>query len=252
MIRALLVDDEPLGRASLRALVEVTPDFEIVGEASNGIEAVERIEDLQPDVVFLDIEMPGLNGFEVLEQVHPAPRVVFVTAYDEYAVRAFEASALDYVLKPISAQRVESTLKRVRAALTTATPATNYEETLRRTLAEFSRGSSSLPRRVAARQGKRIVLLGLREVTHFAIEDTLVFAHTREGRFLVEKTIAQVEEWLEPAGFFRISRAAVVNLEFARELMPWFSGTWRLKLSSGEELDVSRERAKLLKDRLGL
>jgi DNA-binding LytR/AlgR family response regulator len=255
-IRVLIADDEPLARSALRVLVERAEGFEVAGEAANGIEAVESIEELRPDVAFLDIEMPGLGGFEVIEHLRPpAPRVVFVTAYDQYAVRAFEAAALDYVLKPISEGRLEFTLGRIRAALA-APGAADYEGVLRRVLAGLARSpgdpTPAAPRRLAARQGKRIVLLSLREATHFAIDDALVFAFTRNGRFLVEKTIAEIEQWLEPAGFFRISRGAIVNLDYVRELTPWFSGTWKVKLASGEELDVSRERARQLKERLGL
>jgi two-component system, LytTR family, response regulator len=247
VIHALLVDDEELARRSLKTALAAEPDVEVVAEASNGVEALERIAAHQPDVVFLDIEMPGLNGFEVLDNLQAAPLIVFVTAYDEYAVRAFETNASDYVLKPIQQARVAQAVERVRVSL--ARGAGSNADMLRKLVAELRPGA---PRKIAAKKGKRIVLLALKDVIRAAIDDKLVFLHTADDRYLTEKTIGELEELLEAGGFFRISRGELVNLEYVREIVPWFSGTYKVKLSTGAELDVSRDRGRRLKEVMGI
>ena len=246
MIRTLLVDDEELARSTMRRALAGAPDIDLVGEAANGVEAIESIAELHPDLVLLDIEMPGLDGFEVAQQITAPAAIVFVTAYDEYAVRAFEANAIDYLLKPVQPERVERMLMRVRERLsgrTTQQPGA---------VLDIARQRTGPIRRLAARRGKRIVIVPLREVIRVEIEDKLVFACTATERLLVEKTIGELETLLQPAGFLRISRGELVNLEMVRELMPWFSGTWRVKLSNGEDRDVSRERARQLKEAMGI
>ncbi len=246
-IRTILVDDEDLARGAMRRALASSPDIEIVGEAGNGVEAVEMIEDLRPELVLLDIEMPGFNGFEVVQHLEKVPGIVFVTAYDEYAVRAFEANAIDYLLKPVQPERLERALARIRGRGEQPSD-TEYADRAR----VLARERSGPVRRIAARRGKRIVIIPLREIIRFEIEDKLVFAITAGDRLLVERTIGELEQMLEPAGFLRISRSELVNLETVRELLPWFSGTWRVKLANGEERDVSRERARQLKEAMGV
>ncbi len=243
-IRALLVDDEDLARIALRRALEQEHDIEIVGEATNGIEAIEKIAELRPDLVLLDIEMPGFDGFEVVQQLTDPPVIVFVTAYDEYAVRAFEANAIDYLLKPVQPERLSRALDRVQQR---GNHGAKVKEIAAREIAR-----SGPVRRIAARRGKRIVIVPLREVIRVEIEDKLVFAITANDRLLVEKTISELESILGPSGFLRISRGELVNLEMVKELVPWFSGTWRVKLANGEERDVSRERARQLKEAMGV
>lgn len=243
-IRALVVDDEDLARIALRRVLEPERDIEIVGEAANGLEAIEKIGELRPDLVLLDIEMPGFDGFEVVQQLNDPPAIVFVTAYDEYAVRAFEANAIDYLLKPVQPERLARALERVRQRMRSSEHGGRVKE--------VARERSGPVRRIAARRGKRIVIVPLREVIRVEIEDKLVFAVTAHDRLLVEKTISELEAILEPSGFLRISRGELVNLEMVKELVPWFSGTWRVKLANGEERDVSRERARQLKEAMGV
>lgn len=250
MIRALIVDDEGPARLHLRRLLEAEAGVEIVGDAANGIEALEQIPDLRPDVVFLDIEMPVMNGFDVVRNLSEAPLVVFATAYDEFAVKAFEANALDYILKPVQPQRVRQTLGRIRTALNTG--ASEYRDAMREVLTVMERERATPLSKLAVRRGKRIILLGLREVLHISIEDKLVFAHTANEKFLLEKTVGEAEEMLENAGFRRISRGTIVNMDHVRELIPWFSGTYRVKLGNGVELDVSRDRARQLTQAMGV
>ncbi|MFN0101771.1 MAG: LytR/AlgR family response regulator transcription factor [Bryobacteraceae bacterium] len=246
MIRALVVDDEDLPRLQLRNMLSKYLDLD-VAEASDGVEALERIQEIRPDVVFLDIEMPGLTGFEVLQNLSGTPLIVFATAYDEYAIKAFEANAIDYLLKPIQPARLTQTLHRIRAALQDR-PAT-YEAGLRKALLDVRRGP---PTRIAVRKNKRIILLPLRSVLWAGVEDRLVFLHTANERHLTDKTIGDLEEMLKKTGFFRVNRSDLVNLEYVRELAPWSSGTFRLTLTNGAELSVSRDRVRQLKSIIGL
>ena len=241
-LRALIVDDEDLARSALRRMLTEAGGVEIVGDASNGVEALEAIAELKPDVALLDIEMPGFDGFEVAQHLENPPAIDFVTAYDEYAVRAFEANAIDYLLKPVRPERLERALARVRARLGTPDAAK---------VREVARERGGPLQRIAARRGKRIVIVPVRDIVRIEIEDKLVFAVTLGDRLLIEKTITELEAMLEPAGFLRISRGELVNLETVKELLPWFSGTWRVKLANGEERDVSRDRAKQLREAMG-
>lgn len=250
MIRVLVVDDEEPARLHLIRLLTAEAGIRIAGQASNGIEALELIADLNPDVVFLDIEMPAMNGFEVLRNLTRTPLVVFATAYDEFAVKAFEANALDYLLKPVQPQRVRQTLERIHSVLHSG--GSEYRDAMRDVLSLMEKERGTPPTRLAARRGKRIILLPLHEVLHITIEDKLIFAHTGKEKFLVEKTVTELEQMLDCAGFRRISRGTLVHMEHVRELVPWFSGTWRVKLSSGAELDVSRDRARALTDAMGV
>jgi two-component system LytT family response regulator len=242
-LRALIVDDEDLARSALRRMLAEAGGVDVVGEASNGVEALEEIAELKPDVVLLDIEMPGFDGFEVVQQLENPPAIVFVTAYDEYAVRAFEANAIDYLLKPVRPERLEVALARVRERLGAPEAAKVHA---------VARERGGPLQRIAARRGKRIVIVPVRDIIRIEIDDRLVFAVTASGRLLIEKTITELEAMLEPAGFLRISRGELVNLETVKELLPWFSGTWRVKLANGEERDVSRDRAKQLREAMGI
>jgi DNA-binding LytR/AlgR family response regulator len=244
--RALVVDDEDLPRLQLKSMLSEHSDIDVF-EASDGVEALERIEETPPDVIFLDIEMPGLNGFEVLQHLTIPPLIVFATAYDEYAIKAFEANAIDYLLKPIQPQRLLQSLDRIRAALQRR-PAL-YEAALRNVLLDLRRGP---PTRLAVHKNNRIVLLPLGAVLWAAVEDRLVFLHTTTERYLSDRTIGELEEMLKGAGFFRVNRSEVVNLEHVREVAPWTSGGCHLTLTNGAGLTVSRDRVRSLKSLVGL
>ena len=243
-MRILIVDDEAPARQQLARALSRHADVQIAGEATNGLQALEQVEELRPDVVFLDIEMPGLNGIEVASNLAHPPLIVFVTAYDEYAVKAFETHATDYLLKPLEEARLHQTLDRLRSQLTS-----RQQPDVRELIAALL--PRTLPTRIAARKGKRIVLLGTSDMLYVTTEDKLVFIVTAEGRFLVDRTVSDLETTLEAHGFFRISRSEIANIAHAAELIPWFNGTWRLKMSNGTELDVSRERARKLKELVG-
>ena len=246
MIRALVVDDEDLPRNGLKTMLEEQQDIEVF-DARDGVEALEQIEAIRPDVVFLDIEMPGLSGFEVLEHLAVVPLIVFATAYDEYAIKAFEANAVDYLLKPIQLPRLSATMERIRGALKQG-PAP-YEAALRKVLLELRH---RVPERLAGRRNKRIVLLPKRSVVWVGVEDRLVFLHTANERYLSDRTIGELEEILKDGGFVRVNRSGLVNLDHVREMAPWMSGAWRITMSNGAELSVSRDRVRDLKALVGL
>jgi DNA-binding LytR/AlgR family response regulator len=245
MITSLLIDDEAPARLHLRRLLAAHTDVQIVGDAANGLEALERIAELQPHVIFLDIEMPALNGFEVIRELRIPPVTVFTTAFDQYAVRAFDANALDYLLKPVQPDRLAQTLGRVRSTLSGRREA-NADGLRKAAMTLMAPAVTKL----TGRRGNRLILLSPRDVLFVAVEDQLAFLHTATDRFLTERTLAELEQLLDPSGFIRISRSALVNLQHARELMPWTSGTWRIKMSNQAELEVSRERGRALKQRL--
>jgi two-component system, LytTR family, response regulator len=246
MIRTLIVDDEDWPRVQLKNMLAEQPEAEVF-EAHDGIDALERIQESRPDVVFLDIEMPGLTGFEVVEQLAAAPLIVFATAYDEYAVKAFEANAIDYILKPIQPARLLVTWERIRTALHERP--VGYPQDLRKLVQEMRRGA---PARLAAHRNKRIVLVPTRSVLWVGVEDRLVFLHTTTEKLLIDRTIGELEELLCGGAFARVNRSELVNLEHIREIAPWTSGTWRITLTGGAELGVSRERVRHLKSLVGL
>lgn len=239
MIRALVVDDEELARRNLIGMLE--GDVEVAGEAGNGVEAIEKVFDLAPDVIFLDVEMPEMNGFEMLAQLSSPPHVVFVTAYDHHAIQAFEAHAVDYILKPLRRQRVAKAVEQVRVRLKNGS-----SDSLQGVLRQFP-----VAMKIAGRRGRKICLLSPADVLWIGVDDRLVFLYTAQERFLANRAIVDLEAMLSPQGFFRVSRGEMVNLQHARELIPGSSGTWRLILSNGREIDVSRERSRELRGAMG-
>jgi DNA-binding LytR/AlgR family response regulator len=265
MIRALIVDDERRARAYLAKLVAAHADVQIVGEARDGLSALQEIDRLKPDLVFLDVQMPELTGLDVARALprDRAPVIVFTTAYDQYALDAFEVSATDYLLKPYDDERLARSLERVRAYLRGGAPSDRgtVAERLEHLLSAIekavepesqSRADCPALRRVPAQTRAGIVLLDVDEVYQIASEDRLVFAHTREGRFLVNFSIKDLEARLPAEAFFRSHRSCLVNLQHVREVVPWFHGKLMLKLDDGSEAVVSEDRAPRLRALLGL
>jgi DNA-binding LytR/AlgR family response regulator len=250
MFRALIVDDEELARKELREILTEAPEIEIIGEAANGLQAVEQITRLQPDIVFLDIEMPGLNGFEVVNAVNSPPEIIFVTAYDHYAVQAFEINAVDYLLKPVSPDRVRKAITRFCGE---GRPSQSAEEqTRQQMLLSMQIRNPSCISRIAAYKGPNISLVNIADIITVKVEEKLVFIYTKTGRFIINKTISEMEQFLSLKDFFRINRSTLLNLNYLSEIIPWFSGTYKLKLDTGEELSLSRERVRKFKETVGL
>ena len=250
-LRAFLIDDEPLALRRLARLLESTARVEIVGRATDPAIGLVQMESQTVDVLFLDIHMPGLSGFDVVKRLPPGPMVVFTTAYDHYAVQAFEANAADYLLKPIEPERIERTLDRLERRR-----GTPPRDELRAVLETLAR---SLPRRsflerLAARIGERIHLLDVGDVTHVVARDRGVYAVSAGKEHLLDGTLAELERRLDPARFVRIHRGALVNLAWVADVHAHFGGRLmiRLKDPARTELEVARDRVRALKERLGL
>jgi len=229
-MKALVVDDEPLARRELRRLLAAFPHVEVVGEAGNIDEARARIEALTPDVVFLDIQMPGGTGFDLLTQLHRVPRIVFTTAYDQYAVKAFDVNALDYLLKPIEPERLATALRKIEA-----TPAPRP-------------ATADAPlEQLFIRDGPRCWFVPLREVSLFTTEGNYVRLLWGAERPLLGRSLTALEENLDPKRFFRANRGQVVNLDFIQQVELGEGGRLHVQLRDGPEIEVSRRQARLFR-----
>lgn len=249
MIRAFIVEDEQPAIARLKELLKEVPDVEIVGIYSSGAEAVPRIDELKPELIFLDVHLTDMLGVDMLRLVTHQPAVIFTTAYDQYAVEAFELGAVDYLLKPFSAERLEQALQRVRERRSVGADATRQLETL------FShwRMPHAFLQRIPARAGNKIIILRDEDIVYFASENKLVFAHLFEKKRLINYTLEELQQRLNPDNFFRIHRSTIVNLNYVKSIEPWFAGGYRMTVrdKQGSELNISRNAAKELRKKLG-
>jgi DNA-binding LytR/AlgR family response regulator len=248
-VRAVLVDDEPLARTRLRRLLAEHPDVEIVGDAADGDAALTLLAQAEPDLVFLDVQMPGLSGFDVLARLETRPHIIFVTAHDEFAVRAFEEQAVDYLLKPVEPARLARALARVTG---TRPAERDAGERLERLLAAVVRAKEP-PRRIAVRRGAKVTLVEPESVIFCRAEDKYAVLYTAEGEHVVDRTIEELDQTLDPTVFLRIHRSAIVNLAFVRDLTALEGGRFMvtLKDAAGTQLFASRNGAKLLREKLG-
>ena len=249
-IRTLIVDDEPLARKRLQRLLSDETDVEVVGECGDGLEAVEAIRSRTPDLVFLDVQMPGLDGFGVVEQVGPEaiPAVVFVTAYDQHALRAFEVSALDYLLKPFLPERFQRAMGRARKQLS-GDRDERTQEKLVQLLAQVS-GRRWLDR-LLVKSESRVYFLKAEEIDWVEAADNYVQLHVGKEVHLLRETMARLEASLDPARFLRIHRSTIVNLDRVKEMHPWFSGEYVVLLNDGTQLRLSRGYRAKMEERLG-
>ena len=250
MLSVLLVDDEPLARERLRTLLKGEDDVRIVGECASGRPAVKAIQEKRPDLVFLDVQMPGLDGFGVVEEIGRSemPAVVFVTAFDQYALKAFEVHALDYLLKPFDKERFHATLERAREAIRLR--AGRPDERMVTLLQELAARRKFAERLVVKCNGKER-LVPVDEVSWFEAAGNYVRIHSGGERLLLRETMANLETRLDPDRFARIHRSTIVNLGKVKELEPWFHGDYVVRLSDGQKLTLSRSyRARLL-EKLG-
>jgi len=249
MIRTLIVDDEKFSRVSLRKLLKPYSQIEVVDEAADGVEAIEKIEAQKPDLVFLDIQMPGLNGFEVLRSValDRKPQVVFVTAYDKYAVKAFEVDAIDYILKPIDEARLKLTVDKIceKGKLVEG----NYEK-IRKLLLNLDKSRAALPH-IPLRRGKRIVLMNPGEIHYLKSEQGVTIVVTQSGEYWTNYTLTEVEGILDEQMFFRTHRSTIINLNRIKEIVPAQSGVYDVYLNDTNRtcLPLSRDRARVLRER---
>jgi two-component system LytT family response regulator len=269
-LRAYLVDDEPLAIERLTRLLAPFDNLQIAGSATDPAQALDFLNgqtadppnNEQPkneliDVLFLDIQMPGLTGFDLLARLAVQPFVIFTTAFDEYALRAFEVNSIDYLVKPIEPAQLARALSKLARLRPIPKPQWQQSPELPHLLQELAQSlraqRADYPRRIASRVGERISFLDLDEVTHFIAHDKLTFAIVNGHRHAVDQTIVELERRLDPARFLRIHRSALVNTDFIHEVNSWFAGKVVLTLKDPQhtQLPVARDRVKILKSRLG-
>lgn len=237
-------------------MLAATGRVEIAGACTDPVEAVDAILRAKPDVLFLDIEMPGMSGFQMLSKVEAQPLIVFTTAYDQYALEAFGVNSVDYLLKPIEASQLTRALDKIERIRGGGESRPDIQVLLERIAALAGAGGRppEYPDRVASRIGERVEFIELARVTHFFARDKLTYAATPAKNYVVGQTIQQLEDRLDPRKFVRIHRATLVNLDYVHELHNWFAGRMVLRLKDAKhaELTVSRDRVHALKERLGL
>jgi two-component system LytT family response regulator len=250
-LRCLLVDDEPLALKRLDNLLVAHPEIDIIGKISRPSEAVRQIDTLEPDLLFLDIQMPGMNGFEVLENVKRQPMTIFVTAYDRYALEAFEVNSVDYLLKPVQRERLEKAIQKAVRFYAQPGAASDSNPDLKQFL-EFIRQRGAAPKRLVSRNGDKLVLIEPSEVAFFRAENKYTFAVTVRGEYILDYTLQQLSETLPPNRFISIHRSYIVNLDWIAELARGFGGGMlcRLKPPISKDLPISRSQLKQLRDRI--
>ncbi|MBC7922612.1 MAG: LytTR family transcriptional regulator DNA-binding domain-containing protein [Ferruginibacter sp.] len=240
-MRALIIDDERLARSELRRMLEVFPRIDVVGEAVNAEEALQKIDELAPDLLFLDIQMPGKNGFELLSSLEgKVPEVIFTTAYDEYALKAFEYNALDYLLKPIDGQRLAEAIQKVDE---NERPEVAKKEN-QKVLTEDDQ--------VFVKDGEKCWFVKLAKVRLFESMGNYVRLHFDDQKPLILKSLNTLEERLEPSTFFRANRKHIINLQWVDKIEPWFSGGLQVTLRGGDKIEISRRQAIRFKELLSL
>jgi DNA-binding LytR/AlgR family response regulator len=265
-LTALIIDDEPLARQELQYLLERAGGVEVLAQGTNGIEAVELIRTHKPDLVFLDVQMPGLDGFGVLKKLLdrkvPLPQVVFATAFNQYAVRAFEVNAVDYLLKPFDRKRVMQTIEKAMARLATPAESANLNheagaklDALLRLVEEQAQPSKANSGKVIVRAQSRLLLVDQREICFASIEEGTISVVTRslEGHSNC-RTLEELMDQLDPETFWRAHRSYLVNIQHIREVVPWFKSTYQLRMDDAQktEIPVSRAQTKRLRELFNL
>lgn len=240
-MKTLIIDDERLARKELIQLLSKYPEIQIEGECSNGEEALQMIEQLQPDLIFLDVQMPGMTGFELIEKLESVPHVIFVTAYDDYALKAFEVNAMDYVLKPVEEDRLAEAVQRVvRAKM--------IEDQRMRASQELRLGQSD---QIFLKDGEKCWFVTLDQVKMFESEGNYVRVFFGTFKPLILKSLNNLEERLDHT-FFRVNRKFIVNLRWVQSVENWFNGGLRLTLKDGTQVEVSRRQSARFREMMSL
>jgi two-component system LytT family response regulator len=243
MHKAIIIDDERLARNELKKLLSDFPEIEVVGEAANAAEGIEKIEQLMPDLIFLDIQMPGKTGFDMLTELDRAPHVIFTTAYDEFALKAFEVNALDYLMKPVEPKRLVDALHKLQLA---------EEKEMAASIAGINRGMLSENDQVFVKDGERCWFVKLSEVRLFESVGNYAKVFFGSNKPLILKSLNALEERLDEKVFFRANRKHIVNLRMIEKVEPYFNGGLLLDLRAGEKIEVSRRQAVKFKEMMSL
>jgi two-component system, LytTR family, response regulator len=235
----LIIDDEPPARARLHQLLESFPEtFRVVDEAKNGTEAVEKINQLQPDVIFLDIEMPGLNGFEVLQRLDKIPIVIFCTAFDQYSLKAFETNSIDYLLKPVRLERLQQTVDKLSSLTNNLS-----SETILEVLAAFyNQKEEKKMTSITVKKGDKLIFVKLEEVTHFEADEKYVSVHTNKDIHLIEQSLSQLELKL-PDFFIRIQRSIIINKNYVVDVQKYFNSRFVIRLNNPKKTSITSGRS---------
>ena len=239
-MKALIIDDERLARTELKRLLTPFKDLQVVGEAVNADDAADKINELKPDLLFLDIQMPGKSGFDLLEELDSVPTVIFTTAYDEYALKAFEYNALDYLLKPIEPKRLEETINKL------------IEKDRKKNAADSDKEILAESDQVFVKDGERCWFVRLEKVRLLESEGNYVRLYFEDHKPLILRTLNYLDERLDSKAFFRANRKHIVNLKWIDSIEPWLNGGLLVKLKDGHKVEVSRRQAIKFKDMLSL
>ena len=246
-IRTVIIDDEQPARDLILHFLSKFPEFDVVAEASDGFKGLQVIQEYKPEVVFLDIQMPKLTGFEMLELIETKPLIIFSTAYDHFAIKAFDMNAVDYLLKPYSKERFGGAIQRVIAKLESNSEPEDVNKNLVRTLEE----NPEQIHRVAIRTAQKIQVVGVNDINYFEAADDYVMIHTAEGRYLKEKTMKYFETHLDPKQFIRIHRSFLLNIRELDRLERYEKDSYVVILKNKSQLKVSASGYKLLREMLG-
>jgi len=236
MMKTILIDDEPLAIAELQSMLKVFPEIEVVASANDAGEAIERINQLAPQLIFLDINMPGKNGFELLAELPQAPEVIFVTAYDQYAIKAFEVNALDYVLKPVNPERLREAVSKV----------------IRKSSRPAASAELDPNKKIFIKDGEQCFFVPIHQIFYVESVGNYVRLYFRDKKAMLHRSLNYMEEKLPQEHFFRTSRQEIININFIKNIIPYFSNTLQVELESGLKIDLSQRQSVKFKEKMGI
>ncbi len=239
----IILDDEALARQVVREYTEKHSDLEILAEYGDPLEAYAYINRFKPDLIFLDIQMPEINGFELLEKLNDSPVVIFCTAYDEHAIKAFEKNAIDYLLKPFNQNRFDQALDKARKYLGSEIILQDFNQ-----LFSYLKQDKTDVSRLLVKDGDQLVIIEPEEIIRIEAQDDYCLLHTRKGKFLVSKTMQQLKNRFSNFSFCRVHRSTMVNLNFVKEIQPWSSGRYLLIMKNGDKVESSKSGARAIKE----
>jgi two-component system LytT family response regulator len=233
-VQAIIIDDEPLAVAELQRMLEPYPQVEVIATATRSADALQKIKQLNPDVIFLDINMPEMNGFQLLEALDETPEVIFITAYDEFAVKAFEVNALDYLLKPVNAERLAEAIKKLTLPQLDNKPRLEADK------------------KIFIKDGEQCFFIPLKEIMYLESAGNYVKVFFKDKRPMLHRSLNYMEERLTDSIFFRASRQFIINTDFIRSIDPFLNGTLRVTMTNGVLVDISQRQAVKFKDQMGI